>query len=312
MKYVLLAGETRIFPHLLERIPRPGLYSWVAVFKGKLQRWAEYRTNPGALNENDIVHINLAAKDIGLASKVAEFLDSSTKLVVNMDYSIERLPSELQHTGKSLHTLAQDLNVADMAFGVEPFQVAFMNYLMKEKHPCLLSHPIDVESMSKLSVPVDKRMQKIAYHFRNGSTIAQSIIDAPSILLGWDIETDMPMPNEVIPVPLTTWDSYIEALKHCTLGFEYRFHHAASRFVLECASLGIPVLSSDYSYLTRKIWPSLSFEPHEFEAMHRKLEEIAQDDEMRIMLANNGMKNVQWFNLDHSRERFLIALSTRQ
>lgn len=340
--FILLTTNASFYPSLLRgNIERPGLYNWMRAFQRgeedmeKMVRlWSEFSNNPTKLNRYDIVHINLAGGDFGLAVKVKDYLDDSTKLVVNMDYAIENLQSVVKKTQQKIELVATDISVADVAFGVEPAQVRLMDWLMEvtkqDKRCQLIPHPIDCEYMSKsvdsggLFIPYDQRLDWLAFcwHRYDQQLVIPRIImgNLPKpegqqgllrVLFGWSPE-GMTIHNVEdyleVTVPMKTWRAYLYMLSHCMWGFEYRFHHAASRFVLECASLGIPVVTTNNCYLGTVIWPELSCPPEDFKGLHERLCLIISNDSARKLFARQGMERVKEFSLQASRERYLHHL----
>ena len=107
-KYLFLTKNASFYPSLLRGvIERPGLYNWIRAFKENnelkdmIKLWAEFKINPSKLNQYDIIHVNLAGGDWGLPSQVRESLDKDTKLVVNLDYSVEHMQKQFRMTKKS-------------------------------------------------------------------------------------------------------------------------------------------------------------------------------------------------------------------
>lgn len=340
--FVFLTTNASFYPSLLKgNIERPGVYNWIRAFQKDgqdlekmIKLWAEFELSPSKLNQYDIIHINLAGGDFGLASKVKEYLDETTKLVVNMDYAVEHLQSVVRKTRKKIEIIATDLSVADLAFGVEPFQVKLMNWLMKvtkqDKKCYIIPHPVDSEFMSKsvdkdgLFIPYDQRLDLLAFQWHRydqqlaiprtimgNLPLPESQQGLMRVLFGWRPE-GMELHNVEdhleVTVPMLGWKPYLYMLAHCMWGFEYRLHHAASRFVLECAALGIPVVSTDNCYLGKIIWPELSGATDDFNGLHERLSLIISNDSARKLFARQGMDRVKDFSLQASRERYLYHL----
>jgi len=340
--FVLLTTNASLYPSLLKgEIERPGLYNWIRTFQTEgtelasmIKVWAEFSNAPQKLNQYDIVHINLAGGDFGLAFQVKDYLDETTKLVVNMDYSVEHLQEKITKTHKSIEIIATDIACADLAFGVEPFQVSLMNWLMtvtkQEKQCVLIPHPVDCDFLSKpidkggMFIPYDQRNDFLAFcwhRYDKQLSIPRTILgNLPKpegqqgllrVLFGWSPQgmtiRDSKDLMELV-VPLTGWRSYLYMLAHCLWGFEYRFHHAASRFVLECASLGIPVVTTDNCFLGKFIWPELSHPIQDFEGLHESICNIVKDDSLRMEYAKQGLLRVREFNMPASRDRYMANL----
>lgn len=340
--FVLLTTNASFYPSLLRGvIERPGLYNWIRAFQTEgddLERmvrlWSEFSNAPQKLNRYDIIHVNLAGGDFGLAFKIREHLDENTKLVVNMDYAVEHMQEKITKTHKSIELIATDIASADLAFGVEPFQVGLMNWLMtatkQEKQCVLIPHPVDCDFLSKpidkggMFIPYDQRSDFLGFcwhRYDKQLSIPRTILgNLPKpegqqgllrVLFGWRPEGMMIHDSKdmmELVVPMAGWRSYLYILAHCLWGFEYRFHHAASRFVLECASLGIPTVTTDNCFLGGIIWPDLTHKVEDFEGLHQSICNIIQDDSLRMKYAKQGLLKVKEFSLTNSRRRYLTHL----
>ena len=128
----------------------------------------------------------------------------------------------------------------------------------------------------------------------------------PNIIPVTDYSEYEGTPNLVMPY--TDWQVYINFLKYCRWGLEYRLHYAASRFILECASIGIPVVSTNFSYMGRLLYPELTFHAGDFDSMRKALQNLILNDELYTQQAKQGIERVENFNLENSRKRMEDAL----
>lgn len=339
-RFALLTTNSSFFPSLLKgELERPGLYNWIRAFQTSdieladmLKLWKQFEKNPEKLNKFDIIHVNLAGGDYGLASLIAPSLDDSTKLVVNTDYAVMNLEPTFKQA--PIEMMATDIASADMAFGVEPFNVKLMNWLMKvtkqEKKAYLLPHPVDCDRLTKPPeqggsfLDFDERLDWLAFHWHRydqALSVPRTVMGnlpmteygggVSRVLFGWRPDAlrikDAKNLMEVV-IPMQAYVNYLIILSHCLWGFEYRFHRAASRFHMECATLGIPVVSSKNSFMGTMLWPELTFEMGEFEQMNAALCEIISDDGLRRKYARQGMERVKQFSLINSRNRYLELL----
>ena len=302
------------------------MYNWRKVFNGDVRFWQDIKKTPTDLLSYDLVHINLAGEDVGLATKVKPILEgSSTKLVVNMDYAINYFSAQFNQA-QTTAELQHDLNVADMVFGVEPTQVSLLSYfltLLKRPKAHLVPHPIDTAMMYKnFFVDYDRRLDVVAYEYHR----YDDMWEIPHLLmhelpdyherpvltscLGFmrDSFKRAEMPNLIMPY--TDWPVYMNLLNHCRWGLEYRLHYAASRFILECASVGIPVVSTNFSYMGRLLYPELTFHAGDFDSMRKALQNLILNDELYTQQAKQGIERVENFNLENSRKRLMEALNS--
>ncbi len=339
IKYLLVTEGASYFPSLLRpELERAGLYNWPKVFDGDVELFQRFKGSGRALKKYDIIHCNLAGGDFGLATKVRNLIgdDAHTKLVVNMDYSVHYFSKAFKNNPNGLTDFLSDLSAADMCFGVEPNQVALMDYFMKitkkkrqSPETALLPHPVNIEVLSKpmpegLFAPYDNRGDVLAiqYHRYDGNwEIARMLVhDLPppqehgTVLracLGFTDQAFMTVDMPELVMPFTDWAKYIYFLSTCLYGFEYRTHSAASRFIMEAAALGIPVVSTDYSYLGTEIFPDLSFPMNDYDGIREALERIITDDAFRVRQARYGMEIMQKYSFSNAISRFMEELNKR-
>lgn len=376
IKYLLLTEGATYYPSLLRpELERAGLYNWPKVFDGDVELFQRFKGSGATLNKYDVIHVNLAGGDFGLATKVREMIgdDAHAKLVVNMDYSVHYFPKAFKGNPHGLGKFLTDLNAADMVFGVEPKQVALMNYFMEvinlpenlkkankkfeeewrhnmpqteitewlnmsdfkkaktqnNKSAALLPHPINVEILSTpmpegMFAPYDHRGDVLAYQYHRYDghwEIAKMLmhkLPTPQengvvlrACLGFtdDVFPTYNMPELVMP--FTEWAKYAYFLSTCLWGFEYRTHAAASRFIMECAALGIPVVSTDYSYLGSVMFPDLSFPMEDYDGIREALEHMITDDGFRVQQARHGMKALAPYSFTNAMPRFMMELDKR-
>jgi len=316
MKYLLLTEGTAYFPELLKPFERAGLYNWLKTFKGEVRLWGDIKKRTHNLQDYDIVHVNSYGPDQGLAHAVSQYTDGTdTKLVVNMDLSINYFDKDL-----NLSQFIQDILAADVLFSVEPAQVNLVNYIAhamqrkKHGHCVLLPHPIDIPLLLDTSfVEYDKRMDVVAfqYHKYDGHWSIPKILleNLPNnylaAMLGY---IGGPLPLEGMRhmiMPYMEWDLYIDFLRRCKIGFEYRTHKAASRFVMEAGALGIPVVTTKDSHMGQIIFPEICHEVEDFFGIRESLEKLVTDEDWRLHLTREGLDRLEPYNFENSKKRFM-------
>jgi hypothetical protein len=342
VKYLLVTDGATYFPSLLRpELERAGLYNWPKSFDGDVELLKRFEGKGSALDRYDIIHVNLAGGDFGVASKVRELIgdEAHAKLVVNMDYSVHYFPKAFKGNMNGMNTYLQDLIAADMVFGVEPKQVALMNYFMKilkkdEKtkrsaKAALLPHPINLELLSRpmpegMFAPYDNRGDVLAYQYHRydghweiakmlthnlppPSEVGQVLVACLGFTDPAFVTADMP---ELV-MPFTAWAKYIYFLSTCLWGFEYRTHAAASRFIMEAGALGIPVVSTDYSYLGKVVFPELCFPMDDYDGIRSALERLITDDNYRVKQARKGMEALNPYSFSNAIPRFMHEVEIR-
>ncbi len=324
MKYLLLTEGAAYFPKLLKPFERAGLYNWMKAFDGEVRLLGDIKKRWHELGDYDIVHINSHGQDTGLAAVVEEalkgFSGKKPKIVVNMDVSVNYFDKSMQ-----LEPFLKDLHAADILFGVEPTQVNLVNYLnfitkrKKPGHCVLMPHPINVPMlMDEAFVPYDKRYDIVAfqYHQYDGhwEIPKMLMLDLPnrylSLMMGYigtTLEHRYNMPH--LMMKYEDWDRYIYLLAQCKVGFEYRTHKAASRFVMEAGALGIPVVTTKDSHMGVLIFPEICHDVGDYMAIRASIERLIKDDEFRLKLARNGLDRLEYYNFDNSKNRMMKLIN---
>ena len=318
MKYLLLTEGTAFFPELLKPFERAGLYNWMKAFEGEVRLWGDLAKRTHELQQYDVIHINAYGQDLGLAHVVSQYLDGGPKLVVNLDLSINYFDKEMDFP-----KFIKDVLAADILFSVVPTQVNFINYVahaMKRKKPghcVLMPHPINIPMlMDKAWVDYNERMNAVAfqYHKYDGHwSIPKILIEKLpnnwlSSMLGY---IGNPLPVEALRhmvMPYCEWDLYLQFLARCKIGFEYRTHKAASRFVMEAGALGIPVVTTKDSHMGQIIYPEICHEVEDFFGIRQSLEKLIQDEEWRLHMAREGLDRLEGYNFENSKKRFMELL----
>jgi hypothetical protein len=319
MKYLFLTDGASYFPQLMKDFERAGLYNWYKCMNGEVRLWSDLKNRKHELLNYDVIHINLASSDIGLAAKISPYIkDSSTKLVVNMDYSINYMDN-----ATDLREFLADLTACDAAFGVEPSQVNLINYIVQyhtkkdnNTNIALMPHPVDLTLMQeKIWKDYDKRLPILAYQFHKYDSHWQIprllMLKLPVITtcLGYSLDTFKTQDMPELVMPYIEWDRYIEFLSYCKYGFEYRTHKAASRFVMEAGSIGIPVVTTHDSYMGHIIFPDLSHPVEDFFSMRESLKTMIEDEEYRLHLAREGIERLEMYNFENSKKNMEALVS---
>jgi len=313
-KYLLLTEGAAYFPELLQPFERAGLYNWMKAFQGEVRLWGDIKKRKHELNNYDIIHVNSYGQDMGLAAAVSEHLNGPT-LVVNMDISINYFDKDLNFSA-----FIKDILAADALFCVEPAQVNLVNYIAhamqrtKPKKCVLMPHPIDIPMLiDKAWIDYDHRMDVVAFQYHKYDahwTIPKMLLEKLpnaylSAMLGYIGE---PLPMEGLRhmvMPYMEWVHYIRFLARCKVGFEYRTHRAASRFIMECAALGIPAVSTHDSHLGRIVFPELCLPVEDFMGIRKSIESLCTDEEYRLHLAREGIERLEPYNFENSKKRFM-------
>jgi hypothetical protein len=312
MKYLFLTDGAAFWPSLTADYHGAGAFNWPKAMQGDTRLWAELSKSPEQLLQYDLIHINLAGEDVGLAAKIKPFIkDTSTKLVVNCDYSINYMDKNV-----NLFSFLSDIKATDYAFGVEPGQVNLLTYLgsiMGTGHrTMLLPHPVDLQYMKDQWIDNAGRKDALAFHYHKYDghidipwMITDGIPLKEKLMLGYtNAELDIKnFPGWTVQ-PFVPWETYLYALKYCKYGLEYRTHKAASRFIMECASLGIPCVSTHDSFMGVMLFPELSHPTTDFSALHHSIRGLL-DEDYRLEVAAKGLEKIQNYDFESSKKNML-------
>ena len=337
MKFVLLTRGGSYFPSWFKRpINGPGVLNWVRIFNGEMKRTKDF-DSLRELEKYDIVWINICGTDVGLVSEVASALgkDCSTKVVCNLDYAVEYFQHHMTSGKKTLFEFINDLASADLVVAQEPYQYKLIKYIVEENAKvggikptkvALIPHPADTRIKKQIPegafIPHDQRLDILAvmYHRYDGQLWIPSAIVSNlqtkagkpiTMLLGYTGGPEViNMRDRLFDLiqPYTDWSEYIYLLAHCTLAFEYRTHHAHGRFAVECAMLGIPLVSNIHSYNSKILFPKTTFKPSQFKEMRDTLIRLMEDPEFYEEVWRYAYEKVDEWGYDHKKKELLQAL----
>ena len=316
MKYLLLTEGAAYFPELLKPFERAGLYNWLKCLDGEVRLWGDIKKRPHELQNYDIIHINAYGQDLGLAHTISQYTQGHPKIIINMDLSIDYFDKDMHFP-----LFIKDILAADVLFSVEPTQVNFINYVAsvmnrdKPKKWCaLMPHPIDIPMLiDRAFVDYDERMNAVAFqyhkydaHWSIPKILMEKLPDNwLAAMLGY-IGDPLPMEGlRHMVMPYCEWELYIKFLSRCKIGFEYRTHKAASRFVMEAGALGIPVVTTKDSHMGQIIYPEICHDVEDFIGIRQSLERLINDEEWRLHMAREGLERLEPYNFENSKKRFM-------
>ena len=342
VKYCLITSGATWYPSLLEKdVERPGLYNWMRCLKGEVLPWADFQFGKKRLEDFDILHVNLAGSDIELPKKIRGALprSTSTKLIVNLDFSL----FTFQYGFLDQLELVAALLESDFCFAVEPAQAEILTFLMKtsgkKAEVPILPHPQDTETIKKpfpdgLFLPYEQRNDVIVneYH-RYDSQISIPVFLMQNLpktasgvnfiraLVGYAPETtekakvlssiihnlEMRKCIEML-LPMQSWQTYMRFLMTCDLALDYYTIPVAGRFQLDTACLGIPCVSTNYSYNAMKLYPEITHDPRDIKGMRSSLERLITDPEFYAKTAEFAYNEVDYYSFVNSRDRLLKAM----
>lgn len=345
VKYCLVTAGATWYPSLLKKdVERPGLYNWCRLFNGEVLPWADFQFGRRRLDEFDIVHCNLAGLDIPLVKQVREALprSTSTKLVVNLDYGLEVMQYATNDPLEILGALLE----ADFILAVEPAHAGFIEFLLKTSgRPTkiqVIPHPQDSETIKKpfpegMFLPYDQRGDILMTHFhRYDSHVfipvmlmqnlpkTQSGVNFTRALVGYAAETsekakmlasiihnlEMRKCLEMI-LPMQSWQTYMRFAMTVDLCLDYYSISSHGRVQEDMACIGVPCVSTNYSYSATKLYPEITHDPRDIKGMRASLEKLITDPEFYSRIAEFAYNEVDFYSFSRSRERLLTAMGLK-
>ena len=175
----------------------------------------------------------------------------------------------------------------------------------------LLPHPVDLDYLNKKWIDYERRMDLLVFHYHKYDghldipwLLCYGLDAVPhKIVVGytnteWDVK-EMP---EWKFWPFAPWDVYIDGLSRAKYGLEYRTHKAASRFIMECAALGIPVVSSADSFMGAMLFPALNNPVEDFTSLRNSLNLLTTKDDFRLGIAKEGLERIENYNFENAKK----------
>lgn len=347
--YCLVCEDGSFFPELvvddIHKLNRAGSYQWYKAFRNANWRADVRHINDMAtddLSKYSLLHINLAGTNLDLIRHIKEIIKgSNTKLMVNLDYSLECFEAAFNNPW----LFAKSLMMADVIFVQEPSQRAFLTMLLRDTvvpgmgnkfygkrdfQVPLVPHPCQTGEMKKLFVPYEERQDALifCYHRYNGGQLwvpawvvqdlklptgeqiplyatnlvveTQALDRSAAPMLLWDYSQSAQT--------IGNWDKWVYLLSHSTLGFSYYTLHSFDRFICEAASLGVPVVCTNYSYSGTQLFPNICHDVLDLAGMRGSFDKLVSDEEFYQNTAKFAFEKVEEFNWVNSIKRLFQAM----
>lgn len=336
IRYLFLTAPLGNFPYLIrEETIMPGSYEWQKAFNKYPSCSGEIRYIQDVANTEfakyDLIHINLSGASTESILAVKELIrNSSTKLVVNLDYGVQQF-AEVERWTHDVTGFIKALECADFLFAQTEYQCNFLQVIWKhilrrkERIPLIL-HPVDTEGLKKYYVNPEERIDEVAvmYHrydkhllipaviarggeIRVKGTFHDLKVEVATTLFGYmEKLVDLTLFDYV--ATRKRWDKYIYRFSHCTAALSYYSKDSQDRFLAECACLGIPAVATTCSVFGRKLFPRTTFPPHHIEAMIDAMNRLKEDKQFWDYVKDFAWKEVENYGDKPSVERLLNAL----
>jgi len=314
IKYLLFAGgiPNEYSP---DKLVQSGLYCWPQAFnRAGCSGYASSSLDPEFLRGFDVIHINYVPGNIGAIEAIHRAIkNSSTKLIMNIDYSIALQASIDPYLLKACS------DKVDLVFHVEPRGAELMSYYLKRPVP-VNTHPCCVELLGSMYrnpgdvVPV-VTCQYHRYQFtwpiyfystiaaREDGFVKTVLANYKPGSIGLSVEWFF---DDVLQY--CSYQDYIPHLARSLLNMDMPPDYVGGRGVVDAAALGIPTIGSCTNYAQTIIWPELALDPFDFKGASELFLKFKNDPEFYGEMVKRGTTKAHMFGLDASRKHLLKLL----
>lgn len=308
IKYCLVTNFVH-FNLLEEGLVRTGLYSWQNVFKGDVK----FPNNITDWKQYDIFQVNLSGQDYFIPDEIRDKIGTNTsqKIVANNDYTVELWQNSFMYP----KAMRRQLQSPDMIFGTEFNQTRTLELLAKRKvHE--IPHPTYVKRLKALKGIVPENTISVFWHRYDNYGVYPSLavedLGLKTRLIGYDKDSD---PKRY--VTSTCYDDiafstnnleFIKQIKSSKVCYEPFSITSYGRCTVDSAALGVPTVGSVRVGSMRKCFPFTCCEPYDIKTARELIKKVLTDTEFREKVINYALEASEFYNLENSKERFLIAL----
>ena len=306
----------------LKEVPRRGgLYNWIFNFKGEIRQYSD------ALNElknYDIVQINMSPIDQIMIPEVSRILKgTSTVLVLNNDYVCEKW------TDWNLSPLYYEelQRLGDCVFGTEPYQTS---HLIKGSF--CMPHPTWTHMVNKIGVDRNTPKKSVEinflFHWWEGRTYDSGLLvkrlrdyftkkgkTLHARLISYNYGNDRlkqwtkTLFDELIP--LKDYWEWIQTVGNADLVVDLCSYHTYGRNGVDCAAMGIPLVSSKGMFSSQHCYPEMSVDSFDLVQVEKKIIRVIEDKPWvseQLLVAKEKM---EYFSYANSMERYLAMIKTQ-
>lgn len=317
MKFTHVMGANEVPDYvkdcLDEQPARSGMYNWIFVFGGEINTWNSIK---GRLHEYDVIQANMSPVDFQLVINIREELtrtdNTHTKLVINNDYVCECWTEWGVHP--ELYDSIQ--RMGDLVFGTEPHQVSNMI-----NGAFCIPHPTNTKWLKRLTTDNETNSIGYIFHWWEGGTylpyrttqqVKAKYGLKESHIYGYKQNNDKM--GKLIKMtwdktmPLDDFPNYAERIMGEKVVYDPNPYHTYGRNGVELACWGTPVVGSDRVFSYKKLFPELCCDPYDFDETMKRFDIVFNQPEKMKEIMERAYKEVEYFNYENSKKRFLDAL----
>lgn len=294
---------------LNEKPLRSGLYQWLDVFKGKIENFQEVDTD-----SFDVVHFNWCMSDTGIFQDVlARCKKSSTKLVVNLDHSVDTINEANMVPYQMLNKW---LLGADHYFAQERYSQKYLSFLVQKEVP-IIPHPVDTEFLNNFRSYERKDQIGVPFHWypnTNNIFIPYMIserLNVKRILLGYIPESErrerqrLTKNMYLVRQENNTYASFIEKMNECSIIMDPYVLRSWGRATVDAAALGVPAISSDLVDSAHRCFPELCCDPFDITKMFDLTKKLIENQQFYEHCSDYAFEQSVFYSKRNAKKRFL-------
>lgn len=308
-----------------------GLFQWTRAFAqfGKDGQMSGM-IKKHEMEKFDVVHTNWTPAHPGYPEAIRRELgeNSSTKLIVNVDYAI----NHWNHISPLV--LAHQLRQADFVFSVESFGADRIARLMLDEninegtyvrgYVPVIPHPIDVETVKTVRKPTEEREMLITcqYHRYHNNwceywyplqfTMKTARADGNERINTalMNVEGEGVKYHDMFNVARgrSDYPSYMEALSHAMVNMDITPDYTYGRGIVDAAALGVPTIASNTIEAARRIWPELIVQYGDDAAVEHMIISLLGDNDRYDAMQLRGIEKCEDYNLENSYNKMVEYL----
>lgn len=297
---------------LNEQPHRSGFYNWIFVHQGEIRTFWDAKDD---LEKYDVVQVNMSPFDMQIIPEVRNILsNSSTQLVINNDYVCEQW-------GKwkiDPYRYDQIQKMGDMVFGTEPHQVSNMI-----NGTFCIPHPTNTKTLKRLGSDLEEDSIGFVYHWWAGETylpnrtleIAKKRFNIKKSIVynygGHEATDQMVNYNKAmfdIKAPILSFPQFAERIQADKIVYDPNPCHTYGRNGVELACFKKPVVGSNRVFSYNMLFPELTCDPYDNKRTLELMEKVLKNKEEILKMVERAHEQVEYYNYDNSRKRFMEAL----
>jgi glycosyltransferase involved in cell wall biosynthesis len=262
MKYCLISSarwKELAFPDGMPDILPSGLYQWLSAFEDSQMVLPKTREDIEAF---DIIHINMPRANIPYVDYYVKRKDSRTKIVVNIDYSVDLWQKAYEHWPIVL----QEIDKADLIFHVEPYGAELLSEMLHRPVPTI-PHPVNVKAIREKFLrekkPNPKPLIGVMGHRYDQNYLLPYFVfrdlDVQSFLFD-HVEGESEKGIGFLydaTFGRIPHEEYLTVMSKCDIMIETATTYSYGRSVVEAAALDVPVVGGSNVSAMKILFPSL-------------------------------------------------------